>query len=125
MTKLRSYRLLSGSRSLKLGVEKGDRRGILQVNCNQYIESYFASAKLRAIFVPLNFRLKADELAYVTGNAEIKILLATDLAARGLDIENVTHVINYDLPETYDDYVHRIGRTGRADKKGIALTFVE
>lgn len=57
--------------------------------------------------------------------SEIKILLATDLAARGLDIENVTHVINYDLPETYDDYVHRIGRTGRADKKGIALTFVE
>jgi len=56
---------------------------------------------------------------------EIQILLATDVASRGLDIENVTHVINYDLPETYDDYVHRIGRTGRADKKGIALTFVE
>lgn len=56
---------------------------------------------------------------------EIKILLATDVASRGLDIENVTHVINYDAPESYDDYVHRIGRTGRADKKGIALTFVE
>lgn len=57
--------------------------------------------------------------------SEIQILLATDVASRGLDIENVTHVINYDLPETYDDYVHRIGRTGRADKKGKALTFVE
>lgn len=56
---------------------------------------------------------------------EINILLATDVAARGLDIDNVTHVINYDLPETYDDYVHRIGRTGRANKKGVALTFVE
>ncbi len=56
---------------------------------------------------------------------EIQILLATDVASRGLDIENVTHVINYELPETYDDYVHRIGRTGRAGKVGTALTFVE
>jgi ATP-dependent RNA helicase RhlE len=56
---------------------------------------------------------------------DVNILLATDVASRGLDIENVTHVINYDAPETYDDYVHRIGRTGRAGKKGIALTFVE
>lgn len=56
---------------------------------------------------------------------EVSILLATDVASRGLDIENVTHVINYDAPESYDDYVHRIGRTGRADQKGTALTFVE
>ncbi|MDO8618692.1 MAG: DEAD/DEAH box helicase [Candidatus Daviesbacteria bacterium] len=56
---------------------------------------------------------------------EIQILLATDVASRGLDIPNVSHVINYDLPQTYDDYVHRIGRTGRAGKTGIALTFVE
>ncbi len=54
----------------------------------------------------------------------INILIATDVAARGLDIPDVTHVINYDLPSTYDTYVHRIGRTGRADKKGTALTFV-
>ncbi len=53
-----------------------------------------------------------------------KILVATDVAARGLDIPNVSHVINFDVPETYDDYVHRIGRTGRGDKKGKALTFV-
>ena len=56
---------------------------------------------------------------------DIKILLATDVASRGLDIDNVSHVINYDLPENYDDYVHRIGRTGRANKAGKALTFVE
>jgi superfamily II DNA/RNA helicase len=56
---------------------------------------------------------------------QVHILLATDVASRGLDIDNVTHVINYDAPETYDDYVHRIGRTGRAGKKGTALTFVE
>lgn len=55
---------------------------------------------------------------------EIQILLATDVASRGLDIDNVTHVINYDLPQTYDDYIHRIGRTGRAGKMGQALTFV-
>jgi ATP-dependent RNA helicase RhlE len=56
--------------------------------------------------------------------SEIQILLATDVASRGLDINNVSHVINYEMPKTYNDYVHRIGRTGRADKKGIALTFV-
>ncbi len=56
--------------------------------------------------------------------SEIQILLATDVASRGLDIENVTHVINYDLPETYEDYIHRIGRTGRAGNTGVALTFI-
>ncbi|MEK7555207.1 MAG: DEAD/DEAH box helicase [Patescibacteria group bacterium] len=54
----------------------------------------------------------------------VEILVATDVAARGLDIPEVTHVINYDIPNTYDDYIHRIGRTGRAHKKGIAITFI-
>jgi superfamily II DNA/RNA helicase len=53
-----------------------------------------------------------------------QILVATDVAARGLDIPNVTHVINFDVPATYEDYIHRIGRTGRANQTGIALTFV-
>lgn len=57
-------------------------------------------------------------------SSEIKILLATDVASRGLDIPDVSHVINYDLPETYEDYIHRIGRTGRAGKIGTALTFI-
>jgi superfamily II DNA/RNA helicase len=56
---------------------------------------------------------------------EIQVLLATDVASRGIDVEDVTHVINYDAPESYDDYVHRIGRTGRANKTGVAITFVE
>lgn len=55
----------------------------------------------------------------------ISILVATDVASRGIDITDITHVINYDQPATYEDYIHRIGRTGRADKKGVALTFVE
>ena len=56
---------------------------------------------------------------------EISILVATDVAARGLDIPNVSHVINYDVPATYEDYVHRIGRTGRGNKAGKALTFID
>lgn len=55
----------------------------------------------------------------------VQILVATDVAARGLDIPDVSHVINFDIPATYDDYIHRIGRTGRANKKGKALTFVD
>jgi superfamily II DNA/RNA helicase len=56
---------------------------------------------------------------------EIQILVATDVAARGLDINNISHVINYTIPQTYTDYIHRIGRTGRGTKSGQALTFVE
>lgn len=55
---------------------------------------------------------------------KVSILVATDVAARGIDIDNVSHVINFDPPKQYDDYVHRIGRTGRAGKSGKALTFV-
>ncbi|MCX7779349.1 MAG: DEAD/DEAH box helicase [Negativicutes bacterium] len=55
----------------------------------------------------------------------LEILIATDVAARGLDIENITHVINFDIPQDPESYVHRIGRTGRAGKKGIAVTFIE
>jgi ATP-dependent RNA helicase RhlE len=54
-----------------------------------------------------------------------RVLVATDVAARGIDIEHVTHVINYQLPMTMDSYIHRIGRTGRAGKKGMAYTFVD
>lgn len=61
--------------------------------------------------------------AFTNGNVEI--LVATDVAARGLDIPNVTHVINFDQPASYEDYVHRIGRTGRAGKHGHAFTFVQ
>jgi ATP-dependent RNA helicase RhlE len=69
-----------------------------------------------------NQRQKAIEMFK---NNRVQVLLATDIASRGLDIDNVTHVINFDQPESYEDYIHRIGRTGRAGKKGIALTFIE
>jgi ATP-dependent RNA helicase DeaD len=58
-----------------------------------------------------------------SGNAEL--LVATDVAARGLDIEQLTHVINYDLPNAPEAYVHRIGRVGRAGREGVAITLVE
>ena len=57
-------------------------------------------------------------------NGKYNILVATDVAARGLDIEDVTHVINYDIPANPDDYLHRVGRTARAEKEGDAITFV-
>ncbi|MEG1763539.1 MAG: helicase-related protein, partial [Bacteroidales bacterium] len=52
-----------------------------------------------------------------------RVLIATDIAARGIDVDNLSHVINYDLPEVPETYVHRIGRTGRAGREGIALSF--
>jgi ATP-dependent RNA helicase DeaD len=58
-----------------------------------------------------------------SNNADL--LIATDVAARGLDIEHVSHVFNYDVPTEPDAYVHRIGRTGRAGREGVAITFVE
>jgi superfamily II DNA/RNA helicase len=57
-------------------------------------------------------------------NGSVQVLVATDVAARGIHVDDVSHVINYDLPNTFDDYVHRIGRTGRGSKKGKALTFI-
>ena len=54
----------------------------------------------------------------------MRVLVATDVAARGLDIERLPHVVNYDLPQVPEDYVHRIGRTGRAGENGVALSLV-
>ncbi len=58
-------------------------------------------------------------------NDHLNVLVATDVVARGIDIDGITHVINYDLPENYEDYIHRIGRTGRGSSIGYALTFFE
>lgn len=72
-----------GNYLLESGVKKGDRIGMLQVNCNQYVETYFACAKIGAIFVPLNFRAKAEELGYMLDNASARILFT---GSRYLDI---------------------------------------
>lgn len=58
------------------------------------------------------------------GQGRVNVLIATDVASRGIDVDDISHVVNYDLPESYETYIHRIGRTGRANKKGTALTFI-
>jgi ATP-dependent RNA helicase RhlE len=69
-----------------------------------------------------NYRIKAlDKFR----KGRVKVLVATDVAARGIDITDITHVINYQIPMSYDSYIHRIGRTGRAGKTGKAITFVD
>jgi acyl-CoA synthetase (AMP-forming)/AMP-acid ligase II len=86
----------------KLGLEKGDRIGLIHVNCPQYIESYFACAKLGAIFIPMNFRAKADELAYMIANAEAKILFVGTRYLEMIDslrphLPTVTRCISIDI----------------------------
>lgn len=68
-----------------------------------------------------NARARALAL-FKTG--KVDILIATDVASRGIDIDDVSHVINYDLPDTFEDYIHRVGRTGRANKQGEAISLV-
>jgi superfamily II DNA/RNA helicase len=58
-------------------------------------------------------------------NADIQYLIATDVMSRGLDINGVTHIYNYDIPETSEDYIHRIGRTGRAGDSGYTCLFID
>jgi len=71
-------------------------------------------------------RSQSQRIAALKGfqNGKHRILVATDVAARGIDVHDIAHVVNYDLPNASDDFVHRIGRTGRAGAKGVATTFV-
>ena len=71
----------------------------------------------------MNQRQRTRTIAQLR-NGKIRVLVATDVAARGIDVQTISHVINYDLPQSVEDYVHRIGRTGRAGAKGTALSFV-
>ena len=78
-------------------------------------ELYYKLTANDEVEVPKDFYHKNDQ---------IDILVATDVAARGLDISGVSHVYNFDIPQDTESYTHRIGRTGRAGKEGIAVTFV-
>jgi ATP-dependent RNA helicase RhlE len=101
----------------------------------------FCRTRLSAenVFKYLERKLKADEIRVIHANkgqntrihsmeafrqGTVRVLVATDVAARGIDISGVTHVINFDVPLIYEDYVHRTGRTGRAEHTGTAITFV-
>jgi acyl-CoA synthetase (AMP-forming)/AMP-acid ligase II len=105
----------------KLGIKKGDRIGMLHVNCNQYIETYFAAAKLGAIFVPLNFRAKADELTYMIANAEAKSLF---IGSRYLDVVNtmlpqlptIKHSISIDSRQSDKIYYEDLLRSASSEE---------
>ena len=79
--------------------------------------------RVAALHGDMNQRQRTKTISQLR-NGQIRILVATDVAARGIDVQSITHVINYDLPNSAEDYVHRIGRTGRAGAKGTALSFV-
>lgn len=70
-------------------------------------------------------QFKRNEAIKRVVDGRVNVLVATDVAARGIDIDDVSHVFNFDMPRTSDTYLHRIGRTGRAGKKGIAISLVE
>ncbi len=74
--------------------------------------------------LPGDINNKRDRVMKRFRDGKIELLVATDVAARGLDIDNVTHVINFDIPQDPESYVHRIGRTGRAGRKGKAITLI-
>uniref|UniRef100_A0A1B0GJ15 Helicase C-terminal domain-containing protein n=1 Tax=Lutzomyia longipalpis TaxID=7200 RepID=A0A1B0GJ15_LUTLO len=77
-------------------------------------------------FVHLHYNRKPDRILLLRTiqNRRVKLLIATSVAARGLDVKHLILVINYDCPNHYEDYVHRCGRTGRAGNKGFAWTFI-
>ncbi len=98
--------------------------------CNTKKEASSVASALNKVNLPvgvlhgdLNQDVRTETLKAFT-EGSIKILIASDVAARGLDIEAISHVINYDVPNNRDDYIHRIGRTGRAGQLGDSITFV-
>jgi ATP-dependent RNA helicase RhlE len=122
-------------------IEMDDKRFFLERMVNENPESkilVFVRTKVRAERVNMAMEKLEIKCETIHGDKEqtdrlqvmkrykagdFKILIATDVSARGIDIPNVDFVVNYDLPEKPENYVHRVGRTGRADKKGIAVSF--
>lgn len=93
-------------------------------HADQLVENlYEVGHRAAALHGDMNQRQRTRTILKMR-EGEIKILVATDVAARGIDVQTITHVINFDLPNNAEDYVHRIGRTGRAGQSGIALSFV-
>jgi ATP-dependent RNA helicase RhlB len=124
-------------------VSKDEKFGLfLQVMTKENPESclIFTNTKARCIEVAKRLTLNGFPTSYLMGDmpqakrlatidrmkeGKIKYLVATDVAARGLQIDDLPMVVNYDIPEDYESYVHRIGRTARAGKSGKAITFAD
>ena len=90
------------------------------------IVKVLAKAKINAEAIHGNKSQAARQKALGSFKAkEVRVLVATDIAARGIDIDELSHVINFEIPNEPETYIHRIGRTGRAQKSGIALSFCD
>lgn len=113
------HNLLSSEELMKVLIFSETKRDVERLTIDLQKKGY----KAISIHGDKRQRERAHALAQFSNNI-MSILVATDVAARGLDIKDITHVINYTIPQTYDDYIHRIGRTGRGSNKGKALTFV-
>jgi ATP-dependent RNA helicase RhlE len=114
---------------LKELLRKTDTESVLVFTRTKHRASRVAQQLVRAGYrvTSLQGNLSQNQRqAALTGfrKGSFKILVATDIAARGIDVLSISHVINYDMPESTDDYIHRIGRTGRVNKSGDALTLV-
>jgi ATP-dependent RNA helicase RhlE len=113
------YQLLQGREFERVLVFGRTKRGI-----NKLAKQLFAK-RVRVSIIHGNKSQSARRQSLESfKQGKIQALLATDVMARGIDVDDITHVINYDEPQTHEDYIHRIGRTGRAGKQGKALTFV-
>ena len=109
-------RMLQPERLIIFGNMKHHNRDLVRE-----LYSYGVDAELLSGDVPQEKRIKVLE-RFRSGAT--RVLVATDVAARGIHVDGITHVLNYDLPEQPDDYVHRVGRTGRAGVKGVAISFI-
>jgi ATP-dependent RNA helicase DeaD len=109
---------------------KSEKKGLVMVFCNtrrnaDYVVHNLQRNKIDAIAIHGGLaQNKRSRIMEQFHSSHALILVCTDVAARGLDIKNVSHVYNYDVPKTSTEYIHRIGRTARAGKEGIAVTIV-
>ncbi|ARU62542.1 RNA helicase [Tumebacillus avium] len=119
-TKLESLSRIIDSEEVELGIIFcRTKRGVDELTDSLMSRGYLADG----LHGDLS-QAQRDRVMRKFRHTEIQLLVATDVAARGIDVENVTHVINFDIPQDPESYVHRIGRTGRAGKRGLALTLV-
>jgi len=116
----RLHEILNENRKSKVLIFDATKRGVDKLNKKLVKRGFRADA----IHGNKSQRQREKALARFKTN-QTTILVATDVAARGIDVPDITYVINYSTPQSYDDYVHRIGRAGRAGKTGHALTFIE
>lgn len=116
--------------SLLVHLLNNENRGLVMVFCNSrkntdFVAKNLKANKIRAVAIHGGFtQNKRNKTIELFNNAKVGVLVCTDVAARGLDIDNVSHVYNYDIPKDAKDYVHRIGRTARAGEEGMVVNLL-